>query len=765
MIRKKIYTAWFSLDHRVPEHIQRYVETQKIEGYEHELITLDTIYKNKELHEREYVRQCLNSLHPIKKFVKLTDYVRMWYLYNEGGIFLDADFEILKDKNFDKYLDNQMFIGKELSDPVNGLTVLGVAAIGAEAKHPLIRKWMDEVEEHFRGDTEDCYESSMHVINLIGPDYQDKMTLLEPDVFYPYDHNTETVRFSSNTIGIHHFNRTWAVKNTLHTFKDNIENGVNFGFVKRGDGELACMNGEVGANCDGHNYSAKLGKGLKDAFEYLKDKIQIVEFADQAEYNILLHRTDNNLEQLVSFYNSIKNSNRKKILIAPRRLEKISKLLRAEFVEIPEVNAFDQYDFIMDNIPIVKNAIYLFCAGMPAKLMIADLHKKNEATYLDCGSAFDCSVYQSRTYQITKEKFDLLYWEDNYKHAQETHPERLFAISNIDDDSPVILDLGCGTNKTLSHAIGVDVRPVSDIQGSIDDLRRFEDESVDCIISRHSFEHLLDPAKAIREWSRVLKREGKIIMVLPDHANIDTLDHYYGKGEHFHAYTQETLKSFVELIPELVVVKSETVIFNWSFGIVIKKLPKIKIVVPTLGRPEGLQKCLASIKKSDYPQHLIDTLVIDGEGTVPQKVQTGLEHSEGCKYLCYAANDMVFDKSCLREAVRCAMSENKWLISFNEGRLLEDNGNICTHFIFDLDAVEYLENEQIFNLEFNHVGCDNYLWAQIERYKKAKWCEKAKITHNHFSKSGEYDQIYDKGWQHAEADRQLLQKKLSELYN
>lgn len=133
MIRKKIYTAWFSLDHRVPEHIQRYVETQKIEGYEHELITLDTIYKNKELHEREYVRQCLNSLHPIKKFVKLTDYVRMWYLYNEGGIFLDADFEILKDKNFDKYLDNQMFIGKELSDPVNGLTVLGVAAIGAEA--------------------------------------------------------------------------------------------------------------------------------------------------------------------------------------------------------------------------------------------------------------------------------------------------------------------------------------------------------------------------------------------------------------------------------------------------------------------------------------------------------------------------------------------------------------------------------------------------------------------------------------------------------
>ena len=46
---------------------------------------------------------------------------------------------------------------------------------------------------------------------------------------------------------------------------------------------------------------------------------------------------------------------------------------------------------------------------------------------------------------------------------QETHPERLFVISEIGDKNKVILDIGCGRHKTIPQAIGIDVLEGSDI--------------------------------------------------------------------------------------------------------------------------------------------------------------------------------------------------------------------------------------------------------------------------------------------------------------
>ena len=766
MIEKKIFTAWFSYDKKIPDHIQKCIDSQKIEGYTHKVITLDDITFSDDLLGRAYVRQCLNSLHEGKKWVKLTDFVRMWYLYNEGGIFLDADVEILKGKNFDSFLNERAFVGKELSDPQNGLTVLGVAVIGAEQKHPMIRRWLGEVEEHFRGDTDDCYESSMHVLNLIGIDYQDKMRLLEPDYFYPYNHFTGNTDITPNTISIHHFNRTWAERNTLQIFKQNILNNINFVFIKRGDGELACMNGEKGANCDGHPYSEELGKRLSLAFDYLSkfDSVNIVEFDNQKEYNVLLHRTDSNLGQVSDFYKTIGSSNRKKILIAPKKLERVARILGAQHIVVPEINAYEKYTQIFEQIPITDNAIYIFCAGMPSKVMIAELYDKNKnATYLDCGSAFDPAVGNTRTFQISKQAFDSLYRKNNFKLAQETHPERMWVLDKIGDPTDkVILDLGCGTNKTLPQALGVDIRNVTDIQGTIEDLSFTADNSVDIIISRHSLEHVLDPFKALKEWSRVLKPGGKIVIVLPDHGSINTIDPYYSNGEHLHAYTMESLRNFISLFEEFFVTSSEIVLDEWSFGTVINKFPTVNIVVPTLGREQGLRKCISSIISLDYPEDYVDLHIIDGEETVPQKIKEATIKNKA-QYVCYAANDTELDENCLKKAIIASVVNKKGLVSFNEGALVPDLGNICTHFVISKELISKLENEEIFCTEFTHCGVDNYLWAQASKLNEAMWCEEAKITHNHFSKGAAYDEIYDKGWKNCEKDRELLQLKLSML--
>ena len=646
----------------------------------------------------------------------------------------------------------------------------------------------------------------MDLLNLIGVKYQDKMKLYDPEYFYPLNSVTKECVVTSKTICVHHFLKTWTPKTILQQFKYNIENNFNFSFVKRGDGELACMNGEPGGNCDGHPYSPELAYKLREAYKYLRDRATIVEFDDQVNYNVLLHRTDSDLKEVSDFYKAIGNSSRRKFLIAPERLLGMQSILKCDMIEVIEVNAFSEYDKIFDSIPIVENAIYMFCAGMPAKPLIADLLTHAEVfgyniTCLDCGSAFDPSVSQTRTEQITKEQFWELYEEkptwleqyeeqamkdfiskgdevvmagsptepmvepmvepvNNFNLPQENHPERLWAASQLKEGS-VVWDLGCGSNKTVPWATGFDIRPVvTDWCGDIQNIQR--PGFVDVIISKHSLEHLLNPVKAIRNWTESLKPGGKMLIILPDHEFIDTMDEVYSRGQHLHAYTRESFADFISLFPGLYISKQETVLDNWSFGTVIYKLPKVTVVLPTLGRPEGLENCLMSIKAQDYPSHLIEVIVIDGEEkTVPQKVEEGVSKSTG-EYICFAANDTELYPDTISTAIKESLSLGKGLVSFNSGPLLMDKGNINEHFVISKDLVKRIGG-YVFDLSFFHVGCDNYLWQQCDDLGEAYHSENAKMIHNHFSKGAEMDIIYEKGWSKNEQDRRTLVEKLTKL--
>jgi len=156
---------------------------------------------------------------------------------------------------------------------------------------------------------------------------------------------------------------------------------------------------------------------------------------------------------------------------------------------------------------------------------------------------------------------------------QDIHPERMYVVGLLPGYG-TIYDMGCGRNKTVPRAIGVDVLPVADITCRIEDLPklRIESESSSAIISRHSIEHLEDPKAALEEWRRLLKPGGKIIVVLPDDEFIDTMDPIFGVGEHKHAFTRTGFRDLVESIRGLKVVKLETVVENWSFGGILKKI-------------------------------------------------------------------------------------------------------------------------------------------------------------------------------------------------
>jgi SAM-dependent methyltransferase len=48
------------------------------------------------------------------------------------------------------------------------------------------------------------------------------------------------------------------------------------------------------------------------------------------------------------------------------------------------------------------------------------------------------------------------------------------------------------------------------------DLRSIDNSKYDFVLSCHSLEHVANPLKALREWNRVLKPGGMLVLVLPD---------------------------------------------------------------------------------------------------------------------------------------------------------------------------------------------------------------------------------------------------------
>lgn len=198
-------------------------------------------------------------------------------------------------------------------------------------------------------------------------------------------------------------------------------------------------------------------------------------------------------------------------------------------------------------------------------------------------------------------------------------------------------------------------------------------------------------------------------------------------------------------------------------------LPKVSILVPQLGRPEGLKRLQSSIDAQIYPKDKIEVIVDDREEpTVPEKVRDMYEKATG-EWIMYAANDLELDPFCIIQAVIMAKLQDDTtdyrLIAINDSELLPDGGNKCAHFLIHRSLVDELEGGQIFSTDFTHVGCDNWLVAQVEKkpLKTFVRCERAKAVHHHFSKDSKYDWVYKRGWDHAEEDRETLKKKLATL--
>lgn len=120
-----------------------------------------------------------------------------------------------------------------------------------------------------------------------------------------------------------------------------------------------------------------------------------------------------------------------------------------------------------------------------------------------------------------------------------------------------IIEMGVGFTKSVPNAIGVDRVPrgdviphvqggfsLADVTADVQGELPFPPLSQDCVIARHILEHCVNLPKTIRNWAKILKIGGRLIIAVPDE---DVISGIPMNSEHVHAFTQESLGDLMEL--------------------------------------------------------------------------------------------------------------------------------------------------------------------------------------------------------------------------
>lgn len=132
MIPKIIHLCWLSGD-PFPNDIQQCIDSWKMYLPDYEIWLWDT--KKFDVSSTEWTKQAFEA----KKYAFAADYIRLYALYNYGGIYLDSD--VMVYKSFDDLLKLPYFIGQDYTGAMEA------AVIGSEKGMP----WIAEILERYKG--------------------------------------------------------------------------------------------------------------------------------------------------------------------------------------------------------------------------------------------------------------------------------------------------------------------------------------------------------------------------------------------------------------------------------------------------------------------------------------------------------------------------------------------------------------------------------------------------------------------------------------
>lgn len=215
-IPKKIHYCWFG-DKPKPESVQRCIASWKKHCPDYEIIEWSE--KNFDVSINKYCKQAYDK----KVWGFVPDYIRVWIIYNYGGIYLDTDVQILR--SFDSLLSNRAFAGFELNsseDPSEGAFVNFGQGFGAEPHNPIIKAHMDvyeDVDFVLEDGSLNKIPSPKYTTALLvryGLDRKrneiqnlGEIIVYPQEYFCPKDYYTGEIHKTANTFSIHHYDASW----------------------------------------------------------------------------------------------------------------------------------------------------------------------------------------------------------------------------------------------------------------------------------------------------------------------------------------------------------------------------------------------------------------------------------------------------------------------------------------------------------------------------------------------------------------------------
>jgi mannosyltransferase OCH1-like enzyme len=177
---------------------KKYCPDYQIKEWNEDNFQIDSVYYTKTFYKK-------------KKWAFVSDYVRMFVLYNYWWIYFDTDIEVLK--NIDDLLINEAFTG--FQDKFS----IGCSIIGAKKGNSIIKEFLEYYKtKKVRIILPNLFNKifKRHIsIKYTGDTiYLDNFTIYPKDYFYPfaYFENPENMEITENTYVIHHYDASWLPK-------------------------------------------------------------------------------------------------------------------------------------------------------------------------------------------------------------------------------------------------------------------------------------------------------------------------------------------------------------------------------------------------------------------------------------------------------------------------------------------------------------------------------------------------------------------------
>ncbi|GAF66996.1 glycosyl transferase [Bacillus sp. TS-2] len=206
-IPKIIHYCWFGSQEK-PKMVQ-----QCMDSWKKQLPT----YQFKEWNEENFninVNQYVSQAYAAKKFAFVSDYVRVYALYHEGGIYLDTDVEVFQ--SFDPLLKHHSFWGFEQEH------FIATSTIGSVKGNQWFKAFLDMYDRMPFLLNDGSYNELTNVA-LITKKLEEEglvrdgqfQELKDIGVFYPqeyfspYDYINCRNLSSEKTYTLHHFHKSW----------------------------------------------------------------------------------------------------------------------------------------------------------------------------------------------------------------------------------------------------------------------------------------------------------------------------------------------------------------------------------------------------------------------------------------------------------------------------------------------------------------------------------------------------------------------------